>query len=179
VQEALNTAVMLVDVSYPKWRILFCNTQFDKATGLSGSDVAGQHVWDHFTVVGKSEVCPSPYTLPVCKKRKGVQRNYIFGINLVRWQERGLPLILHPPNLPNLQEMPYTLPICKNRPTLSQCARKEKAFRKTISFGINLMRCQVVYRAAQRTSSLQNVLSHADQLGRQGASRRSLGLETS
>ncbi|DBA97814.1 TPA: hypothetical protein ACH3X3_012684 [Trebouxia sp. C0006] len=55
VQEALNTAVMLVDVSYPKWRILFCNTQFDKATGLSGSDVAGQHVWDHFTVVGKSE----------------------------------------------------------------------------------------------------------------------------
>lgn len=65
VQEALNTAVMLVDVSYPKWRILFCNGQFDKATGLSGSDVAGQHVWDHFTVVGKSEVCPSSYTLPI------------------------------------------------------------------------------------------------------------------
>ncbi|KAA6429761.1 MAG: hypothetical protein FRX49_00193 [Trebouxia sp. A1-2] len=57
VQEALNTAVMLVDVSYPKWRILFCNGQFDKATG--------QHVWDHFTVVGKSEVCPSSYTLPI------------------------------------------------------------------------------------------------------------------
>ncbi len=67
-QEALNTAVMLVDVSYPKWRILFCNDQFDKATGLSGSDVAGQHVWDHLTVVGKSEVCPSSYTLPICKK---------------------------------------------------------------------------------------------------------------
>ena len=68
VQEALNTAIMLVDVSYPKWRILFCNGQFDKATGLSGSDVAGQHVWDHFTVVSKSEVCPSSYTLPICKK---------------------------------------------------------------------------------------------------------------
>jgi len=65
VQEALNTAVMLVDVSYPKWRILFCSGQFDKATGLSGSDVAGQHVWDHFVVVGKSEVCPSSHTLLV------------------------------------------------------------------------------------------------------------------
>lgn len=46
---------MLVDVSYPKWRILFCNGACDRATGLSGSDLAGQHVWDHFTVVGKSE----------------------------------------------------------------------------------------------------------------------------
>ena len=70
VQEALNTAVMLVDVSYPKWRILFCSGQFDKATGLSGSDLAGQHVWDHFTVVGKSEVCSSSYTLPICKEKK-------------------------------------------------------------------------------------------------------------
>ena len=59
VQEALNTAIMLVDVSYPKWRILFCNASFDKATGLSGSDIDGQHVWDHFNVVGKAEVCCS------------------------------------------------------------------------------------------------------------------------
>ena len=56
VQEALNMAIMLVDVSYPKWRILFCNTQVDKATGLSGSEISGQHVWDHFNVVGKAEV---------------------------------------------------------------------------------------------------------------------------
>lgn len=56
VQEALNTAIMLVDVSYPKWRILFCNIQVDKATGLSGSEISGQHVWDHFNVVGKAEV---------------------------------------------------------------------------------------------------------------------------
>ncbi|KAL3145632.1 hypothetical protein ABBQ32_003175 [Trebouxia sp. C0010 RCD-2024] len=55
VQAALNTAIMLVDVSYPKWRILFCNVQVDKATGLSGSEISGQHVWDHFTVVGKTE----------------------------------------------------------------------------------------------------------------------------
>lgn len=59
VREALSTAIMLVDVSYPKWRILFCNGQFDRATGLSGLDLAGQHVWDHFTVVGKSEVSPA------------------------------------------------------------------------------------------------------------------------
>ena len=72
--EALNTAVMLVDVSYPKWRILFCNSQFDKATALSGSDLAGQHVWDHFTVVGKSEVCPCSCTLPICKGEKGIQK---------------------------------------------------------------------------------------------------------
>ena len=56
VQEALNMAIMLVDVSYPKWRILFCNIQVDKATGLSGSEISGQHVWDHFNVVGKAEV---------------------------------------------------------------------------------------------------------------------------
>ena len=55
-QEALNMAIMLVDVSYPKWRILFCNIQVDKATGLSGSEISGQHVWDHFNVVGKAEV---------------------------------------------------------------------------------------------------------------------------
>ena len=55
-KDALHTAMMLVDVSYPKWRILFCNGQFDKATGLSGSEVSGQHVWDHFTVHGKNEV---------------------------------------------------------------------------------------------------------------------------
>ena len=47
---------MLVDVSYPKWRILFCNGQFDQATGLSGSELSGQHVWDNFTVFGKTEV---------------------------------------------------------------------------------------------------------------------------
>lgn len=63
VQAALNTAIMLVDVSYPKWRILFCNVQVDKATGLSGSEISGQHVWDHFTVVGKTEVGSLP-TLP-------------------------------------------------------------------------------------------------------------------
>lgn len=64
-QAALNTAIMLVDVSYPKWRILFCNVQVDKATGLSGSEISGQHVWDHFTVVGKTEVGSLP-TLSVC-----------------------------------------------------------------------------------------------------------------
>lgn len=69
VQEALHTAIMLVDVSYPKWRILFCNSSFDKATGLSGSDIAGQHVWDHFNVVGKAEVrlcCLHLLSVPWC-----------------------------------------------------------------------------------------------------------------
>lgn len=51
---------MLVDVSYPKWRILFCNGQFDLTTGLSGSEITGQHVWDHFTVCGKNEVHLAP-----------------------------------------------------------------------------------------------------------------------
>ena len=56
-KDALSSAIMLVDVSYPKWRILFCNSAVDTATGLSGAELAGQHVWDHFTVVGKTEVC--------------------------------------------------------------------------------------------------------------------------
>ena len=64
-------AIMLVDVSYPKWRILFCNTQVDKATGLSGSEISGQHVWDHFNVVGKAEVglksrCRGSVDLCIC-----------------------------------------------------------------------------------------------------------------
>ena len=53
---------MLVDVSYPKWRILFCNGRFDLTTGLSGSELTGQHVWDHFTVCGKNEV----HNTPIC-----------------------------------------------------------------------------------------------------------------
>lgn len=59
-KDALGAAHMLVDVSYPKWRILFCNGQFDQTTGMSGSELAGQHVWDHFTVFGKNEVCDVP-----------------------------------------------------------------------------------------------------------------------
>ena len=95
---------MLVDVSYPKWRILFCNDQLDKASGMSGAELAGQHVWDHFNVVGKSEVsrCLSYVSVSVtgivyegAKLRADARSAAVSGSSIHSFLDSFIPSFIH------------------------------------------------------------------------------------